>query len=514
MNWKRYKALEQKNNEAYYIIGLDIGNDSSGIAFFNLAENEPEIIDLSGGYGRPSIPTVMQYIAETREWVFGEYAILNRGVGTEITLSALIERLGSYEYIDLDHKPVSVVYVLSLFIKELLSSVRNINPKAEIVGIVAAVPGYFSEQAREELQRAFKLAGYEKELITQAVDRDCVLAHYYLKNKPREERVLLIDYGSRGVRGGLYHILPQGDMVTAKSMSSLFDDEIGTAKINGDVCNMFEEFLQANQPGSYAKQHSEFIPAFVYQHKDILFQKNIRSKPAKLYFNFAYPPFQQTVTHENVMELVFPYRQRFNRFIHDVLEKNIYGDEEISAADISHVLCVGGGFEMLWAREAVSALFKKAQVHFHKNAKVITAEGAAVVAALLLDAHKGYSIQVEDKHQLQTDIGLQSKNGFLPLVERNAFWWQRHPSRMVLVKQPVEGELPLVLAERNANGEVRKLSNVALTGLPARPKGTTRLKVRLRFSSNTDLTMRISDQGFGELFPKTEYEREVAVHLA
>ena len=141
MHRNRYLALpeEQKLNEIYYIIGLDIGNDSSSIAFFNLAEKTPEVIDLSGGYGRPSIPTMMQYIAETKEWVFGEYALLNRGVGTEITLSDLITRLGSHEYVDLDHKPISVVNLLGLFIKEIIGHVKNINPKAEIAGIVAAV---------------------------------------------------------------------------------------------------------------------------------------------------------------------------------------------------------------------------------------------------------------------------------------------------------------------------------------------------------------------------------------
>ncbi len=87
----------------------------------------------------------------------------------EITLTALISRLGNFEYIDLDRRPVSVVSVLALFIKELLSSVKNINPKAEIVGIVVAVPGYFSEQAREELQRAFKLAGYARTVMNRPV---------------------------------------------------------------------------------------------------------------------------------------------------------------------------------------------------------------------------------------------------------------------------------------------------------------------------------------------------------
>ena len=515
--------MEEKKDETYYVIGLDIGNDSSGIAYFNAADNAPEAIDLSGGYGKPSIPTVMQYIAETKEWVYGEYAILNRGVGTEVTLSDLIARLGSSDYIDIANKPMSVVSILALFLKEILGSVKNINPKAEIVGIVAAVPAYFSEQAQAELTRAFKAAGYERELIALVPDRECVFTHHYQRNAPREERALLFDYGSREIRGGLYHIMPQGDVLAVKSISSLFDDGVGTGRVVADVCKLFGTFLLAQESTpQLTKQIKEQISAFVYQHKDMLFQKTIRTKPAKLYFNFAYPPFQQTLTNDDAIQLIKPYQQRFNRFMREVLEKNLY-DEEIRPVDVATVLCVGGGFEMLWARESVSDMFSQAQVRFHKNAKLVTAEGAALVAAQQLGLTEGYVVQLEDKHQLLVDIGLADGENFLPLVERNAFWWQKHTDKLLLVNQAVgdPGDwtkhgleaLRLQLAQRNGNGEMSLLNALDLNGLPERPKGTTRLGVSLAFTSNVDITVNVRDLGFGELFPAADYEENFTLRL-
>jgi len=526
VHWKQYKNLPdpQKRDESYYIIGLDIGNDSSGIAFYNAAENIPETIDLSGGYGKPSIPTVMQYIAETKEWVYGEYAILNRGVGTEVTLNDLIGRLGSFDYVDVAHKPMSVVSILALFLKEILSSVRNINPKAEIAGIVASIPAYFSEQAQAELVRAFKAAGYERELIALVPDRECVFAHHYARHAPHESRVMLFDYGSREVRGGLYHVMPQGDTIAVKSISSLFDDTIGTFGIVADVCDLFESFLLAQQPvKQLSKQMTEQVSAFVYQHKDMLFQKTIRTKEAKLYFNFAYPPFQQTLSHDDATRLIKPYHRRFNRFMRDVLQKNLY-EEEILPQDISAVLCVGGGFEMLWAREAVGDMFTRAQVRFHKNAKLITAEGAALVAAQRLGIAEGPAVSLEDRHQLTADIGLSDGDAFLPLVERNAFWWQKHPDKLILVNKSVGDPedwtknqldaLRLHLARRSPAGELQPLTEIDLTGLPERPKGTTRLGIALEFASNVDMTLKVRDLGFGELFPKSAYEEAFAVRLA
>jgi molecular chaperone DnaK (HSP70) len=526
MHWKHYKNLPdtQKRDESYYIIGLDIGNDTSGIACYNIAENAPETIDLSGGYGKPSIPTVMQYIAETREWVYGEYAILNRGVGTEVTLSDLIQRLGSSDYIDVAEKPKSVVSILALFLKEILSNVKNINPKAEIVGIVAAIPAYFSEKAQAELMQAFKAAGYERELIALVPDRECVFTHHYQRHTPREERALLFDYGSREVRGGLYHVMPQGDTLAVKSISSLFDDTIGTVSIVSDVCDMFESFLLAQQSEkSLSRQMTEQVSAFVYQNKDMLFQKTIRTKAAKLYFNFAYPPFQQTLNNDDATRLVKPYKQRFNCFMREVLQKNLY-EEEIRPQDISTVLCVGGGFEMLWAREAVGEMYTQAQVRFHKNAKLVTAEGAALVAAQRLGIAEGPAVSLEDKHQLTFDIGLSDGKAFLPLAERNSFWWQNHTDKLILVNRAIGDPhdwtknelyaLRLRLARRNSSGEAQHLADLDLIGLPERPKGTTRLGIGLEFASNKDVTVKVRDLGFGELFPQSEYEKAFAVRLA
>ena len=517
MNWKKYKSLPvgDKRNEAYYIIGLDLGSDSTGIAFYNLAANSPEAIDLSGGYGKPSVPTVMQYIPETKEWVFGEYAVLNRGAGTEITLYSLVERLGHFDYIDVDRRSLSVAAILALFIKEILGNVRNINPKAEVVGIVATVPAYFSDQAYEELQRAFKLAGYEKELISLVPDRECVLAHYFGTADREDGRVLLLDFGARELRGGLYDIEVGGTGVLATSMSSLFSDAIGMTKINNDICDFFEDFVRKEVISSNAtssgraRQLRDQVAAFSYQHRDMLFQKNIRTKPMKAYFNFTYPPFQQTITHEMAQTLVRPYIRRFDAFVRDVLDKSI-SDAELTTAHVNAVLCVGGGFEMLWAREAVTALFKN--VHFYKNPKMVTCEGAAIVAARALDI-AGRDLTLEDRHQLTHDIGLADGENFLSLVERNAFWWQNHPKKLVLVNREIDGRLNLNLSMRAQSGEMRAIGNVQLNELPARPKGVTRLEIGLNFESNEDAILTVRDAGFGELFPKVEYEREMRVRI-
>jgi molecular chaperone DnaK (HSP70) len=509
VNYKKFKTLPaaQKHNEIYYVIGLDIGNDSSAIAFYNLAEGTAETIDLSGGYGKPSIPTAMQYISETKEWVFGEYAVLNRGVGT--VFSSLLEKMGRFDYLSVDGRSLSVASVFALFIKEILASVKSINPKAEIVGIVASVPAYFSAAAHEEFTRVFKLAGYEKELIALVPDRECVLAHHYRELPEKTECALLVDLGNRELRGGLYNIETSGGGITAVSMSSVFDSEISMAALNSDVNALFESFL-SSLPKTGAAEKEQLL-TFTHQHKDILFQKNIRAKPQKLYFNFVYPPVQHSISHEQVEKLIKPYALRFERFLNDVLEKNLF-ERRITPAQVDAVLCVGGGFEMLWAKEAVTAVFPKERVKFYKNHKLITSEGAAIIAARELEI-SGVPFTLEDKHQLTNDIGLSDGENFLTLVERNGFWWQKHPAKLILVNSEVNGEVELQLSEFSPTGEGRGISKMQLNGLPKRPKGVTRLEVSPDFRSNTELIIRISDIGFGDLFPRTDYVKEFLIKI-
>ncbi|MCL2463070.1 MAG: Hsp70 family protein, partial [Defluviitaleaceae bacterium] len=430
MNWKKYKLLPkaEKSDESKFILGLDIGNDSSAIAFYDALRGCAEVIDISGGYGRPSVPTVMQYIRETKEWVFGEYAILNRGQGQEVTLGSLVEKLGRREYLEIDGKPVSVVSVLGLFLKEIAASVKNIDPKAEVAGIVASIPSYMSGEAKEELTWAFKSAGLEKELICLAPERECVLASYFKKEGAADGTVLLMDYGSREVRGGAYRVsvkLPsasrydrQGKEARIKSLSSLFDEELGARRVEASLTEM----LLADFPQRPTPRIMEHFSAFLYQHKDLLFQKSAR--PVKLYMNFVYPPAQAVVPKKRMDALIEPYRARLAQFVTDILGKNIYESHPIAAADVSCIVCSGGGFEMPWVRDCLAEIFPAAKIILPRNPKAVAAEGAALLAAAYLGVEENIpAMTVEDLHQIRADIGrkvrMDGREKFLPLVERN-----------------------------------------------------------------------------------------------
>jgi len=517
MNWKKFKNLfaEDKASESSFIIGLDLGSASSAIAYYDMFSQRPSIIDISGGYGKPVAPTVMQYIPASKEWVFGEYALLNRGVGSEITITGIINKLGQHSFIEAGGRAVSIPNILALYLKELISNCKSLNPKAEIAGIVVAVPDFCPKDVLDEMQLAFKIAGFDKELIDFAPERLCVFNKHFMDFAPQNARAVLIDFGARSIRGALYDLSNGADGITLKNLSFLEDESIGTNRVDKAVLELFSGIFANSRDvpiNSLSGQVKDQIKSFAYQHKDLLFQKNILAKPLKLYFNFSHPPFAHSLTRADADAFLQPFAKGFYDFLNRLFEKNLYDlNESLDPKSIDTVILTGGGFEMLWARNAVSDFFPDASI-LQKNTKDAAALGASLLAAGRLGVIDIPNIIFEDRLKLKYDFGIKAvtdnKERFIPLVERNSFWWQTAFNRRILLSEEQGGQCILPFYKRDENGEVSKVCDIGLTDLPNRSKPAGFFRLSLRFESYDSIILSISDEGFGELFENTGYRQD------
>ncbi len=524
MNWKTFKKFlntymndsEQKpeTDETKFILGIDLGSSTSAIAYYDWNHKQPEIIDMSGGYGKPSVPTVIQYIPETKEWVYFEYAILNKGYYNDITISNLISKIGHRDFVEIDGRSVSIATIVGKYIKELISSCRSINPRAEIVGIVVAIPNYFSENEKEELLLSFKLAGYEKEFITFITERECILNKYHFYEPIQKEKILIIDYGSKEARGGVVDINPISETdVEIKCLSSIVNENIGVKNIEDEIVSLFKHYYcEETKSQNITSEIYEQIKSFSYTHKDLILQNNQNGKATKVYFNFAYPPFQKTITEEAVKQITEKYKIEFETFLNDIFKKV---NDDTTSDEITAIICAGGGFEMTFAKETIQNFFPKSKIKNYKNAKAIISEGAAISASRNVGLLQEIRYIIEDKSKREEDIGIKimadKKEKFLTLVENNAFWWQKHKNCILIVNQSTESPTSIELFKRDHAGEINKFYEVILADLPKRPKGTTRINLSLEFLKIDTMNLKIEDYGFGEMFPKTDYSRNFII---
>lgn len=524
MSWKLFKkelALKELDDETKFILGLDIGTRATKIAIWNVNRKQAELIDMSGGYGTPSIPTVMQYIPENKEWVFGEYALLNKGDFDDITINNIMSKLGTKELIEIGGKAMNIPSILARYIKEIIEMCKNLNPNGEVVGLVATVPDYFPESAREEFKRAFAMAGLDKVLITFMTFRECILRYLYFgQTIDKEEKVLFIDYGGQQIRGGVIQVNPESKgRVKAESLSFLFDASLGGKKLDKLLKELFIDFY-CQETGLLRTQLDEDtihqIEVFAYQNKYLLFQNYYKKKPTKLYFNFAYPAFQKTLEVEQLDKLIEPFAKSIQDFISNLLEKTIHG--AVQKEEIQKVIAVGGGFEMNWVKELIEHEFMGIDIEYPRDSEGTLALGACIWAASYLGVVPELMIEIEDYHKLTFDIGLEGiyekQSRFIPLVERNSFWWQKARPRIFILDLGGSNFLEIPIYAKNEQGEIKTLEVIKLDNLPRNPSRTLRLKFDLKFSQYDTIELSIKDCGFGEIIPPSDFSKTFNIQLS
>jgi len=256
--------------ENQFIVGIDLGREYSIIAYCDLTNGTPEIIDISGGYGKPYVPTAARYIPETDEWLFGEHAVLNVGIGQVFNGIAALEK---YRLVE-------------MFVEYLVGHCKHVNPNAEVVEVVRTVSN---------------------------------------------------------------------------------DGLVNEASINNAVKQLFTKFY-CEETGTKARkipqEIKEQLVAFAYQNRDLLFAG---VQGVRLCYNFAYPPFQRVVTAAEVEMFIKPFRRKLMKRFKKVQKAGI-------------VLCVGGGFEMPWAKQLAKEYFGEKAVFFNNPRGVAAMEACLQVA--------------------------------------------------------------------------------------------------------------------------------------
>jgi len=524
-NWKSFRE-EFKNsfpNESQFIVGLDLGNSTSSISYFNLNSKEPELIDISGGYGKPNIPTVIQFVADSHDWVFGEYALLNVEDVGDVKIHSLIEDLGKNKSYVIDGRTMSHSKILGVYIKEILANCKNLNPRANIAGIVTSVPSYIGSSALAELKEAFKDAGYENYLIDFVQDRECILRRYFFKKEVKDKKVLILDFGNRSLEVGAYSVSSDDEKTEKTDIECLMlqkDDTLGEKVVQNRVVKLLSRPLAENIGKTLEELNDierEQFYTFVYNNKDLLFQKNIMTRPIKFYYNFVHPAFQETYKIDDIAIMLDDFQRNFEKFILKVLDNN--GSNNISAKDIDTVICTGGGFEMLWAKDTVKKIFGSDKLFFHKNSKSVISEGASIIAADSLGVIDVADINLIDKNILSADIGIQyslrANPSFHVIAETSNFWWSDFNPCILLINEDTNKNknIDITLLKRDMTGTSSAVETITLDNLPPRPKGTTKVKIYFNFIKNDLLKLTVEDYGFGELFPKSDYSRDFMINI-
>ncbi len=178
---------------------------------------------------------------------------------------------------------------------------------------------------------------------------------------------------------------------------------------------------------------------------------------------------------------------------------------------VSTIFLLGDGFKEKWTKRSLEFLCRTRRVFQGNN---LFSKGATIAARERIRPSENSSKYVflgEDK--LKSNIGMNvlkcGTECYHALLDAGVNWYEATSESDLIIDQ--SGVLDIQITP--LTGKTPKIVQLFLDGLEKRPKGTTRLKLSLSMSSVDEVDIKVTDMGFGELFPATGKTWEQTIDL-
>jgi len=166
---------------------------------------------------------------------------------------------------------------------------------------------------------------------------------------------------------------------------------------------------------------------------------------------------------------------------------------------ISTIFLLGDGFREKWTKRSLEYLCRTRRVFQGNN---LFSKGASIAARERLkpSSNTGKFVFLgEDK--LKANLGMKllkcGTEVYVALLDAGVNWYEASQS-LDIIMDP-SGILNIEVTP--LTGKQPRVVQLYLDGLEKRPNGTTRLRLSLTMSSVSEVNLKVTDLGFGELFP-------------
>lgn len=226
------------------------------------------------------------------------------------------------------------------------------------------------------------------------------------------------------------------------------------------------------------------VGLFVFENQDVYFRKLDVDQTTR--------PALVSCREGKRVTLSTDYRQKDLEFCE--LIKNSLGSDIYST-----IYLVGNSFSQEWAKKSVALLCKaQRKVYFGNN---LYARGACEAAREKVEDKrlKAYLYIGGDvvRYNVGMEMLLNGVPGYYPLIVGGGNWYDNEASCEVLLDE--EDSVRLQIGEMYS--KERRTIAMKLDGLPKRPPKASRVRIEVSFTSGTTMKIRVTDLGFGDLYP-------------
>lgn len=462
------------------VIGIDLGTTNSCMAI--MEGGRPVVIpNAEGGRTTPSVVA----FSKDGERLVGNVAKRQAIANHARTIQSIKRDMGTTRKISIDDKTYTPQEISALILQKLKRDAEAYLGE-KIVKAVITVPAYFNDAQRQATKDAGKIAGLE---VLRIINEPTASALAYGIDKEEEATVLVYDLG-----GGTFDvsILSLGDGVFEVQATA------GDNRLGGDD---FDQRVVEYLADEFRKKEG------IDLRKDLMAMQRLRdaaeqakhelSSGQKTNINLPYITTDSSGPKFLDIDLT---RSKFEQLVGDLVERTIgpvkqaLSDAGLKAADIDHVLLVGGSIRVPLVQERIQSLLGK-DPDKGINPDECVAIGAAIQAGVLTGEAK--DVVLLDVTPLTLSIetlgGIATK-----LIERNTTIPTRKSQIFTTAADnQTSVEIHVVQGERALAKDNFTLGKFQLTGIPPAMRGIPQIEVAFDIDANGIIHVSAKDLGTG-----------------
>lgn len=528
MKWTEYKKIIEENKkipEDYYILGIDLGTTNSIISYWDSINERPEPIDISNGFGKIPMPSVVQYRKEENsdgEWVIGEEAFRSMKIYPETTIRSIKRKMGTDEIIEIDGQKYLPEEISAKILTELVDYCKNLNPKSEIAGLVVSVPYDFDDSAKKATMKACEIANLSDKLICLIEEpKAAALAYNFRHELKQNEKIMVFDFGGGTLDITLFYVIEKDD----KHIKLQVISEGGKAYHGGD--NVDEYIIEEcigfikNKAG---QEKNDLTPENMMELVCRARESKERLSGVKIFripFTFCIPPFVEQVTRAGLEEMIKPFIEETKKLVLKAIREVYSG--AINADDIDRILLEGGSSQMPWVKDMLISIFNdESKIYTSERPALDISLGATYYAAMKMGVLvssdiESEKISIEFEVTVPHDIGLEIENNgkksFYTMIRRGTPYTLAKKQQIFTLSGDKKEDMTnfgLKIMERiNKEDDIEKcklIGEVLIKDLPERPSGKTKISVILQVEEEGGLVKgSVMDMGYKDEFPSSGY---------
>lgn len=488
MNWESYKETIKESGgleENWYILGIDLGTTNSVISYWSPKTGRPEAIDVSNGFGKIPMPSVVQYREEeeAHEWVIGEEALETMKIFPETTVRSIKRKMGTRETVTLGGEAYLPEELSAMMLRQLIGQVAAMNPKMSLAGVVVSVPYDFSDRAKKATIKACHLAGLSDSLICLIEEpKAAALAYNFRHDLALNEKVMVFDFGGGTLDITHFHVEKKDETaIHLKVISEGGEAYHGGDNVDDILYQQLLTWLEAKNGmtrDSLTKEAVAELSGKATEAKERLSGVTKHRIP----FTFCIPPFVQPVTRDELEGMIQPFILRTKQLVEESLA-NAY-DGAIKPSDVTRILLEGGSARMPWVKGMLAEIFgDEDKIYVSEQPALDISLGACYYAAMKLGVLAHQDIQTTDRAvsfetPVPHDIGFEVAYGdgyrFYPMIRRGTPYPLARRSMVFTVKSEGEDDRDTLrmrilerLKEEDAVAQCKLIEDVALEGVAA-----------------------------------------------